>query len=398
MTTFDGREVLQDRADPKKNQTLGHGGQGVVYLARSPKAAVSRREAEERVRYALRQNSSGQYEPTELARYLLKLGGPDLVENLGALKQFSIPSDDPDEEVKAVGRLEAEIHALQNVNDPAVLKLLHSNLKQRFFVTEYHQRGTLDRNLNLYRGNTLVALEAFRPLVRGVTEIQKQGAIHRDIKTENIFLAITGDLVLGDFGIVFFQAGQRERLTSTLGERVGSHFWMAPWAYDSVRLDFGQVRPTLDVYPLGKVLWSMISGRNGFPFWEHDREENNLKGMFPDDPVIPFVNDLLAKCIVREERACLPTAEKLLSEVDGLITEIKSRRGHRPEGAKAWPCRMCGKGMYRPPSTPLATAPQLSGRPQLLAQVPGGGVTDRMPFSIFVCDHCNHAELFKEYK
>jgi serine/threonine protein kinase len=49
-----------------------------------------------------------------------------------------------------------------------------------------------------------LTLEAFRALVDGVREIHKQGAIHRDIKTENIFVATSGELVLGDFGIVFF--------------------------------------------------------------------------------------------------------------------------------------------------------------------------------------------------
>jgi serine/threonine protein kinase len=362
MTTYDGWELLQDRTDPKEKQTLGHGGQGVVYLARSPRAAARHRESEERVKHSLRQNSSGQYEPMELAKCLWELGDPDFAEDVGALKQFSIPSDDKEEEAKAVGRLEAEVHALQNVSDPAVLRLLHSNLRQRFLVTEYHQRGTLDRNLSLYRGNSLVALEALRPLVKGVMEIHKQGAIHRDIKTENIFLSVTGNLVLGDFGIVFFQAGQRERLTSTFGERVGSHFWMAPWAYDSVRIEFGQVRPTLDVYPLGKVLWAMISGRNGFPYWEYAREENNLTRLFPDDPIMPLVNAFLAKCIVREEQACLPTAEKLLSELDGLISEIKARRGYRPDGAETWPCRMCGKGAYHPATAPSAMPQHLSGR------------------------------------
>lgn len=215
-------------------------------------------------------------------------------------------------------------------------------------------------------------------------------------------MAASGDLVLGDFGIVFLQPGQGERLTSTYGERVGSHFWMAPWAYNNVRLNFGEVRPTLDIYPLGKVLWSMISGRNGFAFWEYNREDNDLKKMFPDDPIMPLVNTLLAKCVVREERDCLSTAQELLSEVDGLIKQIKAWRGHRPDNAETWPCRICGKGAYRPAPLPAGTtaASNLPGhfpRPLILAQISGREVSDRQPFSIFVCDHCGHAELFKAY-
>jgi len=204
-------------------------------------------------------------------------------------------------------------------------------------------------------------------------------------------------LALGDFGIVFFQAGQGDRLTTTY-ERVGSHFWMAPWAYANVSLNLAEVRPTLDIYPLAKVLWSLIAGRNGFPFWEYDRQENNFEELFPDDPTMTLVNSLLAKCVVREERDCrFSTVAEMLAAVDALIVEIKAWRGHRREGAETWPCRVCGKGTYHPASAPAGWPRHLQGRPFVLAQISGGGVNDRQPFSIFVCDHCGHAELFKAY-
>jgi serine/threonine protein kinase len=263
-------------------------------------------------------------------------------------------------------------------------------------VTEYHPHGTLAQSLSLLRGNALGALEAFKVLVEGVAEIHNQGAIHRDIKPENIFVTPRG-LVLGDFGIVFFEMGSGARLTSTY-ERVGSHFWMAPWAYENARLSLSQVQPALDVYPLGKVLWSMISGKNGFPFWEYDRDANNLEKMFPDDPNMPLVNTFLAKCIVREERDCLfSTVAMMHKELDELIYKVKERRGPRPDGAKTWPCRVCGKGAYHPAATPAGAPVDMRGQPLMLAQITGVGITDRVPFSIFVCDHCGHAELFKAY-
>jgi serine/threonine protein kinase len=333
----------------------------------------------------------------ELAKCFWELGKPDPVEHLGALKRFVIPTDDREEALRAIGRLESEIRALQNVSHPAVLKLLHSNSGERFIVTEYHPRGTLARNLNPYRGNTLAALEAFKTLVEGVVEIHEQDAIHRDIKPENVFVATSGNLVLGDFGIVFFQAGEGERLTSTY-ERVGSHYWMAPWAYGNVRLKLSQIRYSLDIYPLGKVLWSMISGRNGFPFWEYDREENNLEKIFPDDPNMPLVNSVLAKCVVREEKAChFSTAKDMQLEVEHLIEQIKSRRGPRPDGAQTWSCGVCGKGTYHPASPSTSMPLHLRRSPLMLAQIPGSAQGDLQPFSIFVCDYCGHAELFKAY-
>lgn len=403
MVRYDGWEPLREEGEPGRERKLGSGGQGIVYLARSPqrveRLAVNARSMEGLIRQA----TANIHPPTwpaesvrkmeELAQEIVRLGSADPSEDLGALKHFAIPADDKGEEARAIGRLESEVHALRTVSHPAVLKLLHANVAQRFIVTEYHERGPLQRNLSLYRGNSLAALEAFRSLVDCVHEIHKQGAIHRDIKPENIFVANSGNLVLGDFGIVFFESGGR--LTTTF-ERVGSHFWMAPWAYKNARLDFDEVKPALDIYPLGKVLWSMISGRNGFPFWEYATDDNNLETIFPDDPSMPLVNEILAKCVVRHEGECrYSTALDLLSAVDNLIKQIRSRRGQRPDGAETWPCRVCGRGTYH-----LASQSGAGAGPAallMLAQISGASVGDRRPFKISICDHCGHAELFKAY-
>jgi serine/threonine protein kinase len=368
---------------------IGKGGQGTVYRARSPERVGELRQIKERIGELLRTNDLKDDAglQAEFAQRIVEAGTPDRFASLGALKQFAMPADDKEEEERAIGRLASEVRALEKVNHPAVLTLLHSNVGGRFIVTEYHQRGPLHRNLNLYRGNALAALEAFRSLVDGVHEIHKQGAIHRDIKPENIFVADSGDLVLGDFGIVFFQdAG---RLTTTF-ERVGSHFWMAPWAYDNVRLHFNEVKPALDIYPLGKVLWSMMSGQNGFPFWEYAEDDNSLEKLFPDDPSMPLVNELLAKCVVRREKDCrLSSVLDLLSEVNDLIDKIKARRGYRPDAAQTWPCRVCGKGNY-----------QNGGlRHQVKGYRQGGPVTlQEVVLNVYLCDHCGHAELFDANK
>lgn len=70
-----------------------------------------------------------------------------------------------------------------------MLKLLYANLERRFMITQYHPRGPLSKNLHLFKGNGMAALKAFSLLLAGVKAIHEQGAIHRDIKTDNIFWA-----------------------------------------------------------------------------------------------------------------------------------------------------------------------------------------------------------------
>ena len=47
-------------------------------------------------------------------------------------------------------------------------------------------------------------------------------------------------------------------------ERVGTRGWMAPWAQNDLRLLAEDINPRLDIYPLAKVLWSMIAARRRF--------------------------------------------------------------------------------------------------------------------------------------
>lgn len=331
-------------------------------------------------------------DPLNLASDVVALGGPDPPNGLAALKEFTIPLGDAEEEGKAVGRLETEIKALTQLTKlghPGILKLIHANPSKRFIVAEYHPGGTLDKQLSRYKGAALKALEAFRPLVDAVAEIHGQNAIHRDIKTENIFVAADGRLVLGDFGIVIFKDGPGERLTKKY-EKVGTSFWMAPWAYKNQRLEIEEVTPSLDIFPSAKVLWSMISGRDGFPFWEIGSDENNLEKIFPSDPMMPRVQRVLSKCIVRQESDCTLSARGLLEEVDKLI-EMARSAGQRPDDDGPWLCRMCGRGHY---VEPKAAINQI--KTDVVVSATARGYSDRVQFKVYTCDRCGHVEMFSE--
>ena len=289
-----------------------------------------------------------------------------------------------------MGRLQAEMKALDALRHPAILRLLQGcnpTEHERFMVTEFHPNGTLDDHLARYRGRALESLEAFRPLVDAVCAIHAKDAIHRDIKLPNIFVAGDGRLVLGDFGIVIFRNADH-RLTETY-ERVGSRDWMAPWVATQNRLALEEVNPTLDVFPLGKTLWCMVAGRPNLEYWYFDQEAkgsrpaNNLQRLFPDDPAMPIVNEILEKCVVQYEEACLKTANELLDVVDK-ATERLRRFGRKPADDSPWPCQMCGNGHYaREPLrllTSMATARNANANAVLYA---------------YSCTNCGHSELFK---
>jgi serine/threonine protein kinase len=381
-------------------EPLGKGGQGTVYKARSPKRVEERQGAmlavrqaltsfERRVRMQVGAPRTDLSDAEELVKGIAAAIAPDDVRDLGALKVFHMPEGDPAERDKTIGRLQAEVKALREINNPAILKLLggsHLSVEQPFIVTEYFPDGTLHENLWRFKGRPLDALLAFRPLVEAIVQIHSQNAVHRDIKPKNIFVS-DGRLVLGDFGIVIFTDAEG-RLTETYG-RAGSRDWMAPWFNLEHRFAMDEINPTLDIFPLGKVLWCLVSGRHQLQLWYFDRPAqgsrpaNNLEVLFPDDPAMVIINSILRKCVVEEEKDCLKTAAEVLTEVDRAISTLRLQ-GQRIPGA-LWRCRVCGVGRYV----------QERGSSRIPYEIRADVQEGAFRYSVFVCDTCKSVQFFR---
>lgn len=337
-------------------QQLGSGGQGTVYRATRASAIDSRQRLRDEVTFVLqrglelgRKLAAAPAEDfrfaAEAAEKILsnavRWGIPEATENVGALKDYAIPPGPDGDNARA--RFAAELHGLRECAEaPGVLKLLDAEHDDGWMVTELHERGALDRRLDLFQGDALGALRAIRPVVQAVAHLHKLRIVHRDIKTANLFVADDGRLVLGDFGIVFYEDPQHTRVTEE-AEKVGTREWMPPWVHTGYRLD--TVPQNFDVFALGKVLWTMIAGRPFLPYWYWSATQNNLAELF-DDPSMELVNKLvLARCVVERPGDCLQTGVDLLTAVDETIAAIEV--GATALSLTARPrCRVCGRGVY----------------------------------------------------
>lgn len=85
-------------------------------------------------------------------------------------------------------------------------------------------------------------------ICRAIESCQKEKIIHRDVKTENIFLDSNGNYKLGDFGV------SREAKGTTRGSFIGTEDYMAP-----EMIKRGDYNDNVDIYALGIVMYRLLN-------------------------------------------------------------------------------------------------------------------------------------------
>ncbi len=363
-------------------EEIGSGGQGRVYTVcdRNPFDAVTLasqlKDIVQTFPYATYPEQREHLE--EFHKVVRAIVAMDDPRNWGALKVLHRPEDARDPE-RAEERIKREIQAMSEDIHPNLVRLLDFDLGSKWYVSKYYRHRSLAHNPSLFKGNILGALHALRPLVEAVAELHKRNRVHRDIKPENVYVDDDGSLILGDFGLIFFKDEERGRLSGTF-EHVGSRDWMPAWA-QGIRVD--EVRPSFDIFSLGKLLWSMTAGQRFLRLWYYQDPEFDLERLFPNSRYMAQVNKLLGECVVEREHSCLANAKVLLARIEAMIDLIE-RDGDAFKQDIERGCRVCGIGKYR------LVADQSLDAVRDFGLRPAAG----RAFKIFTCNHCGHTQLF----
>jgi len=154
---------------------------------------------------------------------------------------------------------------------------------------------------------------------------------------------------------------------------------MPGWAM-GMRIE--DIKPTFDVFCLGKLLWAMVSNTPILQLWYYYKPQFNLEQMFPNAPYINLANKLFENCIVENEEDCLPDATSLLEEIDKIQTII-DRNADLIGDDIIRTCKVCGIGNYR-------LIIDKDSKPENIGINPVGNQT----FKIFTCDNCSHIQFF----
>ena len=295
----DIQAVAKRFGDYELLEEIGHGGMGVVYLARHTK--LNRL----------------------VALKLLLLG------------QFSSE--------QAVKRFQREAQAAAALRHPNIVGLheVGEVEGQHYFTMELVE----GRNLaSLLRDGPLpprLAAEYGHALAQGVSAAHAAGIIHRDLKPANILIDLFNQPRITDFGLAKRIDGSGD-MTLT-GHLLGSPNYLAP------ELAAGQEQacgPGTDIFSLGAILYECLTGRP--PFLGSTMQETLLR-VRDAEPVSPRVlnpklprdlETICLKCLEKEPAKRYATAKDLGDELNRFLNDepIQARPATPLERGWRW-CR-----------------------------------------------------------
>ena len=155
-------------------------------------------------------------------------------------------------EAQAMGRLGRHPHVVM-VYDIA------EDGPHTFIVSEYVSGGDVEKRIAEAPSRRLALDEALgiaEDVCDALAYAHEQGIVHRDLKPGNVYVGSDGGAKLGDFGLAL--ALDLSRITQE-GAMVGTAAYMPP-----EHALGGDIGPRSDLYSLGAMLYSMLTGRPPF--------------------------------------------------------------------------------------------------------------------------------------
>jgi serine/threonine protein kinase len=169
--------------------------------------------------------------------------------------------------------------------------------------------------------NVETCAELALQITDALSKVHAAGIVHRDLKPDNIFLVKqnSGSMKakLLDFGIAKFLATEDSFLKTATGQAIGTPEYMAPEQLQGLQVD-----QRADIYSMGAVLYSMLTGKPPFAssdlnvlIFKHLNETPRPPSQMLTDthsePIPPAIDDLVMRCLAKDSDYRVQTMEQL---------------------------------------------------------------------------------------
>ncbi len=231
-----------------------------------------------------------------------------------------------------VQRFFNEAKAATAISDPGIIQIFdfgHHSDGNAYIVMELLDGEPLDHRLRRFGKLPLhAALRILRQDATTLAAAHRRGIIHRDIKPENIFLVRDPEVAGGertkllDFGIAKLSTDHRVK-THTAAV-MGTPVFMSPEQCRGA----GQVDHRSDLYSLGCVLFTLLTGRPPFDadgvgevIAMHLREPPPAPSAFL--PGLPeAVDELVLRCLSKDREKRYQTGTELAAAIEEIAEQL----------------------------------------------------------------------------
>ncbi len=240
-----------------------------------------------------------------------------------------------------VQRFQSEANAAAQLEHPNIVPIYEvgEHNGHHFFTMRYIEGESLSARLDKGPLPPFEAAEILKVIADAAAYAHARDVIHRDLKTANVLLDRDGTPLVTDFGLAKFLESD-SGLTAT-GEVLGTPSYMSPEQARNTE----QVGPLSDVYSLGAVLYSLLTGR---PPFRASSILETLEQVLEQEPISPRrlnsavdrdLETICLKCLEKLPSRRYSSAQSLSSELDRYLNRRPIQA--RPVGAAARAWRWC---------------------------------------------------------